>query len=45
MIAEHAMVELNCDKPSSGLPSDDVGAVVHVYANGTAYEVNIGVVP
>ena len=39
MIAEHAMVVLNCDKPSSGLNAGDVGAVVHVYANGTAYEV------
>ena len=39
MIAEHAMVVLNCDKPSSGLYAGDVGAVVHVYSNGTAYEV------
>ena len=39
MIAEHEMVVLNCDKPLSGLYAGDVGAVVHVYANGTAYEV------
>jgi Domain of unknown function (DUF4926) len=39
MIAEHAMVVLNYDKPSSGLYAGDVGAVVHVYANGAAYEV------
>ena len=39
MIAEHAMVVLNCDKPSSDLYAGDVGAVVHVYADGAAYEV------
>ena len=39
MIAEHAMVVLSCDKPSSGLYAGDVGAVVHVYSNGAAYEV------
>jgi hypothetical protein len=39
MIAEHAMVVLNFDKPSSGLYAGDVGAVVHVYSNGDAYEV------
>ena len=39
MIAEHAMVVLNYDKPSSGLYAGDVGAVVHVYSNGSAYEV------
>jgi hypothetical protein len=39
MIAEHAMVVLNFDKPSSGLFAGDVGAVVHVYSNGAAYEV------
>ena len=39
MIAEHAMVVLNCDKPTSGLYAGDVGAVVHVYSNGAAYEV------
>ena len=39
MIALHGMVVLNCDKPSSGLYAGDVGAVVYVYANGAAYEV------
>ncbi len=39
MIAEHSMVVLNSDKPSSGLYAGDVGAVVHVYSNGAAYEV------
>ncbi len=39
MIAEHAMVVLKLDKPSSGLFAGDVGAVVHVYPNGAAYEV------
>jgi len=39
MIAEHAMVVLNFDKPASGLFAGDVGAVVHVYSNGAAYEV------
>ncbi len=39
MIAEHAMVVLNYDQPSSGLYAGDVGAVVHVYSNGAAYEV------
>ena len=39
MIAEHAMVVLSCDIPSSGLYAGDVGAVVHVYSNGAAYEV------
>ncbi|MCF7960557.1 MAG: DUF4926 domain-containing protein [Pirellula sp.] len=39
MIAEHAMVVLNNDKPASGLLAGDVGAVVHVYASGCTYEV------
>jgi hypothetical protein len=39
MITEHAMVVLNFDKPASGLFAGDVGAVVHVYSNGAAYEV------
>ena len=39
MIAEHTMVVLNNDKPASGLFAGDVGAVVHVYAGGSAYEV------
>lgn len=39
MIAEHAMVVLNSDKLTDGLRAGDVGAVVQVYANGAAYEV------
>lgn len=39
MIAEHAMVVLNSDKLTDGLHAGDVGAVVQVYANGAAYEV------
>ena len=39
MIAEHARVVLKCDKSTSGLYAGDVGAVVHVYSNGAAYEV------
>ncbi len=39
MIAEHSMVVLNIDKPASGLFAGDVGAVVHVHASGSAYEV------
>ncbi len=39
MIAEHTMVVLNFDKPSSGLHAGDVGAVVHVYGDGSAYDV------
>lgn len=39
MIAEHSMVVLTDDIPASGLFAGDVGAVVHVYANGSAYDV------
>jgi hypothetical protein len=39
MIAEHSMVVLTSDRPASGLFAGDVGAVVHAYANGVAYEV------
>jgi hypothetical protein len=39
MIAEHSMVVLTSDRPMSGLFAGDVGAVVHAYANGAAYEV------
>jgi Domain of unknown function (DUF4926) len=39
MIAEHSIVVLNRDVPDSGLHAGDVGAVVHVYGQGTAYEV------
>ncbi len=39
MIAEHSMVVLTNDIPTSGLFAGDVGAVVHVYPGGSAYEV------
>ena len=39
MIAEHSMVVLNDDRTTDGLHAGDVGAVVHVYGDGKAYEV------
>lgn len=39
MIKEHDSVVLTKDLPNSGLVSGDVGVVVHVYPDGTAYEV------
>jgi len=39
MLAEHSIVVLNRDVPESGLHRGDVGAVVHVYRQGAAYEV------
>ena len=39
MIAEHSMVVLNDDRTADGLHAGDVGAVVHVYGDGKAYEV------
>jgi hypothetical protein len=39
MVPEHASVVLLTDLPESGLVAGDVGAVVHVYRNGEAYEV------
>mgnify|MGYP000928658639 CR=1 FL=1 len=39
MLAEHSIVVLTRDLPESGLHSGDVGAVVHVYRQGAAYEV------
>jgi hypothetical protein len=38
-INEHDVVVLTRDVPEYSLRSGDVGAVVHVYANGQAYEV------
>jgi hypothetical protein len=38
-IAEHAAVALTRDLPEHALRAGDVGAVVHVYAEGKAYEV------
>jgi hypothetical protein len=39
MLAEHSIVVLTRDVPQSGLYAGDVGAVVHVYRQGAAYEV------
>lgn len=39
MLLEHSLVVLTCDIPESGLYTGDVGAVVHVYGKGEAYEV------
>ncbi len=38
MIREHERVVLTVDLPSSGFKVGDVGTIVHVYADGTAYE-------
>jgi hypothetical protein len=38
-IAEHDVVVLTRDVPEHGLRGGDVGAVVHVYGTGAAYEV------
>jgi len=39
MIQEHDRIVLTTDLPDDGLVTGDVGTVVHVYAQGTAYEV------
>ena len=39
MLAEHSMVVLNRDAPDVGLRTGDVGAIVHAYRQGAAYEV------
>ena len=39
MITEHSMVVLNDDRSADGLNAGDVGAVVHIYGDGKAYEV------
>lgn len=39
MITEHSMVVLNDDHTADGLHAGDVGAVVHIYGGGKAYEV------
>ncbi len=39
MLAEHSIVVLTRDAPETGLHAGDVGAIVHVYGQGTAYEV------
>ena len=38
-ISEHERVVLQIPIPSEGLEPGDVGAVVHVYADGLSYEV------
>jgi len=39
MITEHSLVVLNDDRSADGLNAGDVGAVVHIYGEGKAYEV------
>ena len=39
MLTEHSIVVLNRDLTDAGLHAGDVGAIVHVYGAGTAYEV------
>ena len=39
MLREHALAVLTADRPADGLTAGDVGAVVHVYPEGAAYEV------
>jgi Domain of unknown function (DUF4926) len=39
MIKEHDCVVLTSDLPRAGLLSGDVGTVVHIHADGSAYEV------
>ncbi len=39
MHREHDVVALTRDRPEDGLHAGDVGAIVHVYGNGQAYEV------
>jgi hypothetical protein len=39
MIKEHERVVLRTPVPAEGLEAGDVGTVVHVYADGLAYEV------
>jgi len=39
MIEEHDRVVLTEDRPEQNLHAGDVGTVVHVYADGDAYEV------
>ena len=39
MIKEHERIVLTAAVPAEGLEAGDVGAVVHVYRDGLAYEV------
>ena len=36
---EHDRVVLKCDLPGQGLEAGDVGAIVHIYKNSEAFEV------
>lgn len=38
MIAEHNRAILTADLPDHGLKAGDMGTVVHIYADGKAYE-------
>jgi hypothetical protein len=38
MISEHERAVLTVDLPDTGFKMGDVGTVVHVYADGAAYE-------
>jgi hypothetical protein len=38
-IAEHSVIVLTRDLPELALRAGDVGAVVHVYADGKGYEI------
>ena len=39
MIKEHDRIVLKAPIPAEGLEAGDVGTVVHIYADGAAYEV------
>lgn len=39
MIREHERVILTSDVPEQGLKAGDVGTVVHVYSDASAYEI------
>ena len=39
MIKEHDRIVLKTHLPADGLETGDVGTVVHIYADGAAYEV------
>ena len=39
MFKEHAIVALTRELPNEGLIEGDLGAIVHVYGDGKAYEV------
>jgi hypothetical protein len=39
MIREHERAVLTNDLPEHGLKAGDVGTIVHLYSDGTAYEI------